>query len=376
MKTENLSTLKIHKLTQAQYNREAEAGTLEETAIYLTPDEEKASANHTHDNIQSGLGGQVALYFDDVTNKNHFFKPHINYPTTQEINLGSINTRTWDKVYAGTGVYVNGTACSLEGHTHAASAITSGTLSSNRLPTVPITKGGTGATTAAGALTNLGITATAAELNKLDGVTATTTELNYVDGVTSNIQTQLNGKAASSHTHWYLSPNGSGSNTVMMTSGGNLYPYADVSQQLGTTARRWSVVLCKTLDESSDERIKENFSADMDKYVAMLDLLEPTSYHFKSEADKEDRKRNIGYVAQRVQDAMAEVGLEDTDFGGLRYDKEGESKGEYTYGLAYSQFIPILHAKIKQLEEKYNAKIEEYDMKIAELNEKLEALTA
>jgi hypothetical protein len=43
------------------------------------------------------------------------------------------------------------------------------------------------------------VTATAAELNILDGVTATATELNYVDGVTSNIQTQLNGKAASSH---------------------------------------------------------------------------------------------------------------------------------------------------------------------------------
>ena len=45
-------------------------------------------------------------------------------------------------------------------------------------------------------LANLEITATAAELNKMDGVTATTAELNYVDGVTSNIQTQLNGKQA------------------------------------------------------------------------------------------------------------------------------------------------------------------------------------
>ena len=35
------------------------------------------------------------------------------------------------------------------------------------------------------------------------GVTATASELNYVDGVTSNIQTQLNAKAASSHTHSY-----------------------------------------------------------------------------------------------------------------------------------------------------------------------------
>ena len=50
-------------------------------------------------------------------------------------------------------------------------------------------------------LSQLGVTATAAEVNKMDGVTATTTELNYCDGVTSNIQTQLNGKAASSHTH-------------------------------------------------------------------------------------------------------------------------------------------------------------------------------
>lgn len=50
-------------------------------------------------------------------------------------------------------------------------------------------------------LSSFGVTATAAELNLLDGVTATTTELNYVDGVTSNIQTQLNNKAAKNHTH-------------------------------------------------------------------------------------------------------------------------------------------------------------------------------
>lgn len=45
-------------------------------------------------------------------------------------------------------------------------------------------------------LGNLGVTATAAELNTLDGITANTTELNYVDGVTSAIQTQLNTKAS------------------------------------------------------------------------------------------------------------------------------------------------------------------------------------
>ena len=84
----------------------------------------------------------------------------------------------------------------------------------------PIVAGGTGAVTAAAALANLGLTATAAEINIMDGVTATTaelnildgvtstaaelnildgatltvTELNYVDGVTSAIQTQLDAK--------------------------------------------------------------------------------------------------------------------------------------------------------------------------------------
>lgn len=45
-------------------------------------------------------------------------------------------------------------------------------------------------------LADLGITATASEINVLDGITASTAELNYTDGVTSNIQTQLNGKQA------------------------------------------------------------------------------------------------------------------------------------------------------------------------------------
>ena len=39
MNTKNLSTLKIHKLTQAQYDRELAAGNIDEDALYLTPDE-------------------------------------------------------------------------------------------------------------------------------------------------------------------------------------------------------------------------------------------------------------------------------------------------------------------------------------------------
>ena len=44
----------------------------------------------------------------------------------------------------------------------------------------------------------MAVTATATEINLLDGVTATTAELNHTDGVTSNIQTQIDAKAAKS----------------------------------------------------------------------------------------------------------------------------------------------------------------------------------
>lgn len=65
MITKNLSTLKIHKLTQAQYDRELAAGNIDENALYLTPEEAidlspyatieslsvKSDVGHTHDDM-------------------------------------------------------------------------------------------------------------------------------------------------------------------------------------------------------------------------------------------------------------------------------------------------------------------------------------
>ena len=102
---------------------------------------------------------------------------------------GRYNLGTSDKPF--NWVYANVFSGNLSGEaseaTHASMADSATTIST----TLPLSKGGTGATTAANALKNLGLTATA-------------TELNYCKNVTSSIQTQLNGKAASSHTHSYL----------------------------------------------------------------------------------------------------------------------------------------------------------------------------
>ena len=66
MITENLSTLKIHKLTEAQYDREFNAGNIDETALYLTPDEKTVGKNvegivHTIDGVEvtAGIGAEI-----------------------------------------------------------------------------------------------------------------------------------------------------------------------------------------------------------------------------------------------------------------------------------------------------------------------------
>lgn len=132
-------------------------------------------------------------------------------------------------------------------HNHSAANITSGTLAAARLPTSGVTAGSYGPTAnvtgtdnttinvpqitvdAYGRVTSVtnrvytskdtnttyslssfGITATAAELNKLDGVTTTATQFNYLNTLTGNVQTQLNGKASSSHTHNYAGSSSAG----------------------------------------------------------------------------------------------------------------------------------------------------------------------
>ena len=107
MNTENLSTLKIHKLTQAQYERELAAGRIDENALYLTPDEEvdmsiyatkedlneKANNEHSHKindikDIQSSFDrvlDEAKAYADSVSadaDHNHDDR----YYTEAEIN--------------------------------------------------------------------------------------------------------------------------------------------------------------------------------------------------------------------------------------------------------------------------------------------------
>lgn len=73
MKTENLSTLKIHHMSQAQYDREAEAGRLEPHSIYITPDEAPVFDSEPTKNSNNYItSGSVFEAVDEVRNHTHF----------------------------------------------------------------------------------------------------------------------------------------------------------------------------------------------------------------------------------------------------------------------------------------------------------------
>lgn len=103
METKNVSNLKIHKLTQAQYDRELAAGNIDEYALYLTPDEEidlspyatveqvNGKANATHDHAISDVRGlQTAL--DGKAASSH--GTHVSYSTTSPMMDGTASVGT------------------------------------------------------------------------------------------------------------------------------------------------------------------------------------------------------------------------------------------------------------------------------------------
>lgn len=165
-------------------------------------------------------------------------------------SASNITSGTLAVARGGTGITSNPSMLVNLGSTSAASVFAA-TPRPGITGTLSISHGGTGATDAATArsnlgftLGNLGVTASAAELNKLDGATVTVTEINYLDGVTSSIQTQLNGKASSSHSHSYL-PLSGGTLTGNLTAR-TITPAADSTYNIGSSSMRYANIYADT----------------------------------------------------------------------------------------------------------------------------------
>ena len=104
------------------------------------------------------INGVVFPFYDAMGNSLGDTAGLFNKGSLIRVLIDADNTRAYI-LNADTNAYLEGELAKKYSPTNkpSASDITSGTLSSDRLPTVPVTKGGTNATTPAGARANLGI---------------------------------------------------------------------------------------------------------------------------------------------------------------------------------------------------------------------------
>ena len=129
---------------------------------------------------------------------------------------------------------------------------------------------------------------------------------------------------------------------------GDVIPNADATYSLGSRNFVWDAIYCSTDTlNGSDRNIKNSIEALPEKYVRMLELVEPKRYKLNSGTSG---RFHTGFIAQEVEDAMRACGIESKEFAGWAAAKRED--GSETYFLRYSEFIPILWAKVREQEER------------------------
>ena len=129
---------------------------------------------------------------------------------------------------------------------------------------------------------------------------------------------------------------------------GDVIPNADDVYNLGSPNFVWSAIYCSTNElNGSDRNIKNSIEALPEKYVRMFDLVEPKRYKLNNGTSG---RYHTGFIAQEVEAAMQKCGISSQEFAGWAAAKRKD--GSETYFLRYSEFIPVLWAKVREQEER------------------------
>lgn len=129
---------------------------------------------------------------------------------------------------------------------------------------------------------------------------------------------------------------------------GDFAPNADNRYNLGAPNFVWSAIYCSTNElNGSDRNIKNSIEALPEKYVRMFELVEPKRYKLNNGTSG---RYHTGFIAQEVEDAMRACGIDSKEFAGWAAAKRED--GSETYFLRYSEFIPVLWAKVREQEER------------------------
>lgn len=163
-----------------------------------------------------------------------------------------------------------------------------------------------------------GLTATTDELNKMDGVTVNATKINYLSDVTSNIQAQINAAASTGGTAYTTS-----------TYYGTTMVGTTIQMHSSYSGGNWScdngsISASGNITAFSDERLKSDV-------VTISDALNKVE-QMRGVYYTKDGKSGVGVIAQEIQKVLPEV----------------VADGEYL-SVAYGNIVGVLIEAIKEL---------------------------
>lgn len=323
----------------------------------------------------------IAIASGDINDQRAFLK---NVWTSNTRPTGTLGLFGWNTTL-GTIEGYNGTAwVSVNPTSLDASVITSGTVDANRLPNISVAKGGTGATDAATARTNLGVTP--------GNIGAAATSHNHIIGDVTGLQAALDGKqpagsyqpagnyqpagsyAAASHTHDASNivsgsldlpgsvagvginvKNGVGGYAVTMASNGNVAVGGtlNVTSALGVAGNIYDSTTYNTANSGralyvqsdglfgvggSSERFKENI-VDANLDPAAILKIAVRNYNYKADFSS-DQSLQIGVIAEE----LVKLGL--TQF--VYFDEDKKPSGVAYEKLALAALI-ALQAQAEQI---------------------------
>ena len=132
-------------------------------------------------------------------------------------------------------------------------------------------------------------------------------------------------------------------------------PSKDNFVELGSPIARWKNIYAATgTINASDANDKTDIaSLNVEQTMSFAMAINPVSHKFINGV-----RTHYGLVAQQVKEAMDSVGLTDMDFAGWIkspvVDEDGKDTGEYTYGLRYTEFIPLLLKVVQEQQKQIN----------------------
>ena len=147
--------------------------------------------------------------------------------------------------------------------------------------------------------------------------------------------------------NWYWNANSTGTVYYLgWESNSQISPSNTNAVSVGTSQKQLNNVYAKqfyqngTAISTSDKRKKKTIKDIAKKYIDFFKKLRPVSFLFK---DGESGRTHTGFIAQEVEEAAGEAGIDTKDLAFLCIDEDGN------YGLRYEELIAIQTKVIQDL---------------------------